>query len=546
MKSCNIVYQDLSSILDQKGLCSNSDVPYLQEKGLISVLSDSEYTQKKTKASRLPSAKEELRNYKSSAEKMQLRILELEENLDSSLHKTWSCIKNFGKDGLNAETKELENLKYGYKSETEKIKAAKSETEGLEKLKSEIKPYVNAGDVYVRATEKGAKRAEQIKARLKRLPAEFNYDTLEKEIDEIYNTIGNKRQRFEEMYKFLVKKGFEEDNSKVIDCAISLSSLEGSFEDIYKRMNVINDHLYKLDWDSYSRLYIASAVAAKKGDIEELKKQLDSTFSYMTSHGHSAEYETWMDAARVMDIPGASIEEKFKRFDALGDALNKRGWSKNSTESCYVAAVLAKKEGNADEIAKKFREFEKKVIKSGVEELTEAGLAALVLMDVPGTDEEKIKRFNETFKSMIKNGWDNDSDYYTVAAMVSLMPGSVEENVLILKDIDNILEKQDYENTTNRALSFIGFSYKDLFKDVNSAFRCDYSSFSNYNHYESSLNSGCGFNMGWALIGDLIDNRKIDFSAGFFLGGIIGGSGGFGGAFGGELLGGGFGGFGRF
>ena len=43
-------------------------------------------------------------------------------------------------------------------------------------------------------------------------------------------------------------------------------------------------------------------------------------------------------------------------------------------------------------------------------------------------------------------------------------------------------------------------------------------------HIHHSMNdSGIGFNVGWAVAGDLIDNGSMDPSGGFVAGGLLGG-----------------------
>jgi len=123
-----------------------------------------------------------------------------------------------------------------------------------------------------------------------------------------------------------------------------------------------------------------------------------------------------------MRIHEETPQDKYDRYDDMQEALSTRGWSGGSTEVCHVAAFLAQRTGDVEEIAERFRELEKAIVATSRDDSVESGLAALILLDEPGTDKEKAARFSQTFEAMVAQGWKRNTDIYAAAAIISLVP----------------------------------------------------------------------------------------------------------------------------
>ncbi|KYK25464.1 hypothetical protein AYK26_06015 [Euryarchaeota archaeon SM23-78] len=460
---CKQVFQILNQLdkTEQVEL-EKKDVSFLEKNGLILFLREPEYRRNNSNISRIPSLEKQLENCENAANHYKNSMDYLGNNLKSGWHRFWWNKIKKEPEKIKKEEIDFEYTKVMYKKETKKKEQLENQIAKLNELKKGLEGYVETNQGFMKLTEQSSERIRQLSARMPRLEG-VSYNDFVKELEQIWQSVQKRYERFKKMYDFMVEKGFEKE-SEVIDCALALSNLEGRIENIYNRAMVINNYLYNNDWDSYDRLRIVSAVATQKGRIDQLKDHLKEMFIIMVNDEHKKTYSTWGEAAAIIRIPQGDAKAKYERFDKMCDELHKLGWSDRSAETCYIAAHLARREGKESIIAKNHRKLEKKLIEeAGIKDSTESGIAALILMNAKESMDKKAANFKQAFETMQEYGWKNENEYYAAAAGTCLMPGSIEENVQLLDKVYAMLKKDEFKyNLTNRALKIISGGYRNI------------------------------------------------------------------------------------
>lgn len=505
---------------DSKGI-DRDHSELLKYRGLVSILTSSQHHVLEQDASRLDPVRQRVSEYEAQVNDYQATRDRLTKKLGSRLHRGFSF-----QSTLDREQAELSQAEIGLQAANQGLSDSQNERDRLEKLKIEIQPYVFVSGEYVAPTELGQKRLRQLSVRMPRIE-DSELDPVLDEITNVEAAINTRYERFKQFYEGLIKKGFRHD-PRVGQFALSLSGIEGDFETTFQQIEKIDSELeaklndrygYTKDYD---RLKILAALAINKdaANFDELAE----LYGLAIENGHTNSWATLFEQVLCLRIPQKDAQAKWQRYDGLQDELDKRQWAKNKAATCYIAANLARREGDLASIAEEFRGLEKKLIETGRSDCVKSGIAALVLLAGKEDLDARVKRFNETFLQMHKYGWKKDSSYYPAAAVVSLMPGTVEENVQLLDDVTERLNKDKFSDVTNKALPMIGGGYKQLFAADPASFigSDDYSHHSYYSGSDDS-GSGPGFNLAWAFAGDLIDDGDLNLSGGFFGGGLLGG-----------------------
>lgn len=473
---CSLVHKALSAIeTAEEEAYINLDhglVSQLKEKGLLSAYSTWFYQEMVASAAKLEMTRKRLKETKEAANACNEPISSLEGKVNSSFRSLWwSPLEITEMEDELSETRD----KYALK-----LRAAERLEEKIRKLEAMPDPegYKPTFDGnYVKLSEKGKLLNAHLSGRLDELE-DILLEDVEWELDEFQSQLDTQYSRFIGMYNLMVNAGFKKEHNDVIDCAVRLSTIEGTVQDVYGRMGAINDHIYEKGIKTYNRLIPSFAVTRQDGDIGMLKEELTETYNgLMKYQGYIKYFFPWWLASAVMELNRFEVERNIERYKEVLKALvNKgcKGWEKWH-HTRYMAVSLARRHDSAEDLAAELHMLKEKLVKSGRLDDNNTGTAALILMDYEGTLEERVDRFTEAFMAMHSNGWDKHSYFYPAAAAISLMPGSVEGNVLWLDNIvarlknDGFADKNETKEghkggLTYRALPILMAAYKGQFR----------------------------------------------------------------------------------
>jgi hypothetical protein len=410
----------------------------------------------------------------------------------------------------------------------------------LTEQKERLARFTASGKRYLALTGDGTHVAEALRVRSSCIGSE-PYLQATAEIREVEREISNRAKQRGELFSELRKRGFE-STDKVLGLAAALCGLNGTDVEILDRAMVVNNHLYNQKWETYDRLPVAAAVAMKDGEIDELKQELVDTFLAMTNDGETAKsYAMWNDAARVMDIDAGSIEAAIERYNAVGQAAYGDKWEpqvdipsrvrSRSSQSYYrhnihqrsVVGALALREGEPAALANELWSLRGAMGERDLGDSLEVTRAALALVGGEGTIEERADRVREAMDEMIARGYQNNVRNVPIAGFIASLPGTPAENAQLLKHAVNAVVEQGFTNEKNwnpyqYAPSVLGAGMYALASNPNVAFYSSSPSYSSPSNYSSG-----GFSMTGAMLGDMMDNGRIDFSGGFAAGGLLGG-----------------------
>jgi Txe/YoeB family toxin of Txe-Axe toxin-antitoxin module len=323
----------------------------------------------------------------------------------------------------------------------------------IDRMQKNMAQHIKIDGGYCKVTGKGQKKLKQLSARLPRVQFK-SYEEFEKELDEVYNRLKKRYNKFIDMYNYMIENGFER-SPRVVQAALSLSTRPESISRIFKRMMYIDEHLYKKGYVDSCRLSTSVELTLQEGDTRELTRDLEKIHKIMLKDGHSDTCDTLLEAANILKIPGKTLKEKYDRFEKMRKALTNI-WSRRSRITGYLAYNLAKNEGDVEQIAKDFRGLKKKLIEGGMLDCKASSIAAMLLFNAHGSPSEKAERFNKTFDTMNKYRWERYTSHYPAAAVISLMPGTIEENVQLLDEMyHKIIEKGFSVDLTNRAAQIL-------------------------------------------------------------------------------------------
>ena len=375
------------------------DLAYLKDKKLIQRLSDAKYSEMKSKIRSIEKVRFDIAYFEKSIKKLEAKVKSLKRKV-----KPFWLLSPFKK----LFTSEFERQKLAYDLKTAKARVESNETKmhelkirekELKNLSSTLNTYTSAGKGYARITQAGLDMIETLKVRMPRI-AETELEEAEAEIAAIKNAIDKRHKRFLEMLDYLEANDYDSSDKRVVSFALSLSGLEGSIHQIYERACVVDSYLYEQDWDSYDRLKSVFSLVSQPGNIRALIDEFDQIFDMMIENGHGACFATLSEAAGITKIEALIPREKYNRFEALREALDKRAWDASSALTNYLAYNLARRTGKPDEIAEKFRNRELALVNEGASDCHESGMAALILFDNPETDEKVAREFMKALERM--------------------------------------------------------------------------------------------------------------------------------------------------
>lgn len=274
--------------------------------------------------------------------------------------------------------------------------------------------------------------------------------------------------RFRKIQQYMLNNSWQKD-SKVTNCAITLSKLEDEVSEIYKRMMVINDNIYNLKWQNYNRLAAVALTTIQEGDINKLWKQLDEITRIMVSDGYPKKYYTWLNGANILRIPGElSLKEKYRRFDyrrfdkiEYELTIIEKGWKRHGKNTGLIASNLVRYGGTPEEIVKQHRHTETTIIQKAKANNLQywddfpMGVAALLLMDSEESLDNSADKLITSLKALHQKNYTQDSACYISAAALALMPGETEENMRLFLQVTRKLETDGLQKYGLRAFSII-------------------------------------------------------------------------------------------
>jgi len=438
-----------------------AEVAFLINRGLLEAQAYHTFKNEQRKVNGIDGLKARYTNLSDSELLAKQERRNLKKRLRSRSHRFGSVLRHVGWGGLRNERELLERFNRDIRGYEDRLRDLRWNIADAESLREANAPYVQVGDVFVKLTKLGSNRIEYLNT-WPCVSEGMSYLQFAGELSDRITEIESHYSRFQSMRAHIGELGFKADRW-VTDYALSLSTLEGDIEEIAKRAQIISDYLYNKGLKSYRRLPIVSAVASQEGDIEGLRNQLQEIYRTILNDAHGDNYETWMDAATIMRIPGDDVTSKYSRFSAMGTALSQYGWEKNSAARCFIAAHLAQRDGDIDELASRFSELENALIADGVRKSRESGFAALALLDSSGAVSDKVARFNTALDGIKGIGLKAGRTSYELAAHLSRMPGPVRINALLLRDLIAQMKRDGFEsNLAMGAFNILGQSSPGL------------------------------------------------------------------------------------
>ena len=446
-------------------------VDFFKEKGLVSAYSTWFYHEMLSNAENLKRAKTRFKTIRQEEVNYWMSINSLEKILKA----TWSYTRKQIQDMR-------ERLTDKKQKHVESLRAAKNLEERVDKLEAMPAPgdyrLTIDGD-YVKLRDKGTRWLKCLSGRLDEL-GDTPLEGFERVMEDFESRIDTYYSRFIEIVELMGSRGFSKYNQDVIDCAVRLSTIEGTILEVYNRMRTINDFLYNESpyhdgVEHYGRLIPAAAVAMQPENIGMLREELIETYNALVKRGYHENFYAWWLASAMMELNRFDIERNIKRYEDVWKALGKKGWKIDERHICYMAANLARGMDSPEELAREHNTLKNKLVGSGRRNLNDTGTAALILMDGDGTLDERVHRFVKVFEEMKANGWEKHSYFYPVAAVLSGMPHSAAENVMWLDTIIGRLKDDGFADgdqnwdghkygLTYRALTLLMAAYKGQFR----------------------------------------------------------------------------------
>jgi hypothetical protein len=545
--NANQIYTALESLDQGKSQAVDSQTAqFMQERGLIAILDSTQYRRMQSDASRLDSVKRDVASYQSQVGDYQTQTDTLNGKLNSGWHKFWSR-----QTTLDGEKRSLDDAQSKLSKANQGLTDSQAEKERVEGVKQNIEGYVRTSDGYVKPTDKGSKRFNSLGVRLYRT-AEKQYDDVATEIDATAEKVSEKAKRFADHYDPIKQKFYADRNT--IQAASILSRNEQTPETNLENLFEAYDNLNEQGWYGEDLPVIANTLSIT-GDQAETVNILKQTYGRLKQEIYSSrgiKVVAQQLATRKSDKP---IDQRVDEYLSLNNQVKELTWSSDSTH--IATAILSGSENQSlafDRFKEIYQQTKEKLWSSdeivlasaimastnqGVSEIfgkfstaydngkeafwSDDQLALAMSVYVAGSrDFDDGTRFIDAYNGLKTRFW-SDDELFAVASKLTRLPFSIDE---VLDTFDTVYPVVKgtigwQDNTTIATAADIATKSFDRDFFLQYLTDTDAHDFSSSDY--SSLDTSSGFNLGWAVAGDLIDNGSLDLSGGFIAGGLIGG-----------------------
>lgn len=307
--------------------------------------------------------------------------------------------------------------------------------------------FVDGGEEFVRLKPKGEQLLNRLEARSEIL-GRATLTQFESAMSDLWTALDGRVARVNGIKSALQKRGFSGTDSDTIDYAVTLLGAPGTPEEAVARGEAVAKHLSAKGFTRATRYKIAGAAAAKEGSVEEIVRDLDSTFTHLVSKGHSGSttkgYVTYALASMLASVPGATHDDRFARFEAVESkvkALTRTsGW-----ESARLAAHLSRIDGPPDAVTKRLADMERMMRTLAIWSDKDGHTIAGRLSVANGSVEERTKRFAEALTALGEQGFDTwDTQTRSAAAVLSVLPGTLDANAQTVRELKDRMSTAGY------------------------------------------------------------------------------------------------------
>lgn len=510
----NQVYTALESISQGNARQLDRDTTkFLHDRGLVAVLSSSEYHDRQHDANRLGSVSKDADDYQEQVAGYQVERDRLSGKLGSKWHRFWSF-----QTTLDREQRELRDSESRLRNSSEKLSASQAEKQRLKELKADLEGYVQTSPGYVAFTPEGSQRRNELAVRDYRL-GEHDYGEAEAEIEQINRAIEEGSARFKSHYDEASSEGFS-TGRKLRTAMALLAKRKGTVEEnvaaFQELFRILGEKGH--NWNSSDSYGVVASVSTEDKPVGDLAELLDSTYVRLGEMQIPTGGATRNLSARfIRGQTAQSVGQRLERFKEVYNIYRER-YSSGEVNR-MVCASLMNVEGEPNSVLDAFTETYERISKTfSSGERLRLATASLLLGKRAGIDAEA--RFGEAYQKFRERGR-SGSGYYPLLAGFTLMPGSMNE---IFEIFDKTHQRIRELNISGEEAMFIASNLMgSVYQSWSDSGLFEQTGLSRSTYDSSTEDSSSCFNLGWAVTGDLIDNGSLDLSGGFIAGGLLGG-----------------------
>ncbi|MBW2968131.1 hypothetical protein KY362_06615 [Candidatus Woesearchaeota archaeon] len=478
--------------------------------GLLETVDPATYRQCRAGLEAIPKLEQEAEKLEAIIGKLSEKSEQVSNRIDSVMYRLRTPSQKKIEDKVH-----LTEMEGKLKALMDRRDATVSNIKKLKKADTVLDEFVECKGSYLRLRSTGdivLARLDAAKARL----GNADYDSFITECAELDGAIDRRFEKFREIYAVLIEDGFD-PVPQVVQAALSMSLLEGDFNDIYERFIILNDNLYEAKWESYDRLPIVGSVIAQEGDTARLWHDLVNSYTVLVQDGFPQDYSTMSLASSMMRLKRNHPGNFHARFNRIRTELKQRDWTADTPVSCHIAAGLARVNGGEVHITENFRQLEKMLVAEGAKDCPYSGIASLTLLPAPGEHADKARKFGVVLGAMDRGGFGKNPANYGVAASVSLLPGTPEENVMhlsrICESLAQLVPVEDPKTLVNYASMILGNGFREYVERYSEQLEVR-QTLAELEGYVSESAYGVPDYWDSLMIVDILDNGLIDFSFG--------------------------------
>jgi hypothetical protein len=466
----------------------------LEQEGFVTAMPTKTYDEGQERLEELPGITRLYSDVKSRVDELAAQVCEMDGNLNSRWHRFWS-FSWLGSDKLEQEKVQLRGLQRDLAGETEAQSEVRTQYEELSSLSEHLSQFTRTSEGYLALSQRGRAILQDLN---RFAPVVDEKESLKRMLSRIEAC-----SDVETAYKWFRESGVLYSSHHAPALTTTALFSEKSFEEIgeiYQQVRAAGVY-------SSHHAPALTGIAVRAGKSAEEVVAIYNEFRnagnlYSSNHAPSLVGTALRSGKPVEEV--AALYTEFRNSGALY----------SSDEAAPLVGVAVGKNRRVEEVLEVYQQ-----IRQSGDLYSSKHAPTLVATSIEsGKSPEAVLAI---YKDVRATGGLYTSHHAPVMAMLVAKSGkSIDEVMAYYGKVreDGYLYSSKHAASVAAAVLGVFASSEQSGIDLDST-----SSVSSSSSYDSYSSSSGGFDMGWAVAGDIMDNGSMDLSTGFIVGGMMGG-----------------------
>lgn len=323
----------------------------------------------------------------------------------------------------------------------------------LSALESKLGAFSHSSVGFVSLSAKGRRILGALSSRAQQIDP-LGFAEFEMQIGPLEKALDESCARLDEFLAAFHKSRIPPDH-RTQQMALVLSLRPEEPQYLMTRAIELAERLYGRGWHSVDRFCVAGQAAAVAGEPPSIAESLQETAQGFQKLDRSlgVSYETLLEAARILALPGTSQTDKTETLGGYYRSLARNGIRKTPWAMLILAVRFTSMtyrdekpltDPQIDAVVQKCRSIKQELIHLGAKDSIDLSLAAIRLYSTNGRIPSPSAQCLEGLHLMGKYNWKEKTSYYPVAAAVAALGSPMEPRVETLREIYGRLEQRGF------------------------------------------------------------------------------------------------------